>query len=362
MTRPGHAYAAVALLALFLADTTAIPQPAATGASAAASGPTDAPVVPPCRLCAEDPGVPVRRLTVQDAYAIGNAYARRNRDTLARIDSLLAAGAFGDAVGAGARDAAHRMARLLTVNAYSYMVDFATRRDSVFEASEADLAPAFAAFSDPGVVPIARLRRARMGLGRMCAHYDLEQELVTETVLGGQRLRARITDVSISGRMQRVLVMDLPTGLHDLVEVYIGPHVSIEVERLHRPGPPAPYEMYALDSIQGVWVHKAGTHKPQAFVFWVTPRDVRRSALPETPLVGVRIYVPRLRLRLPFILPDIRFEDLRAVDLPQPILELGYLRDGRYPGWLEPSKLRGFKGWSGIGPLPPEVRQRFPDL
>lgn len=334
---------------------------AATASTASAAQPADL-VPPPCPLCAEDPGKPVRVLSVEDAQAIGGAYAKRNTETIARLDSLLASGAFGVPSSSTARATAHQMTRLLTLNAYSYMVDFATRRDTVFEADERSLAPAFATFSDPGVVPIPRLVRARMGLGRMCAHYDLSSEMVTQTVLGSQRLRVRVADASIEGQRQRVMIMDLPTGLHDVVEVYIASHVSIQVEHLQRDRPAAPYELYLLDQMEGLWVHKAGTHKPRAFVFWVTPRELQRTQLPETPLIGVRIYVPRLRLRLPFILPDIGFEDLRAVDLPQPILELDYLRDKRHPDWLVPSKLRGFKNWSGIGPLPAEVRQRFPDL
>jgi hypothetical protein len=338
---------------------------ALAGAVATRDTPAQTPAVSPapsaCPLAALDPGVPVRRLAVEDVRAIGDAYSDSNLTRIARIASLFQAGTFGDPKTGSARAAAHQLARLLTLNAYSYMIHYATDRDTVWEADESSMAPAFETFSDPGVVPIARLRRARMGLGWMYAHYDLSEKMRTETMLGGRKLKVRIDDVTIAGRRQRVLAMDLPTGLHDVVEVWIAEEVTMRVEHAVYPGPPAPYELYVLDDMQGLWVHKYGVHRPQAFVFWVTPRDLDRTTLPEIPLIGVRIYAPHLRLRLPGFLPDIGFEDLRAVDLPQPILPIAYLRERRQPVWLEPAQLRGFKRWEGIGVLPPDVRRRFPD-
>lgn len=332
-------------------------------APAAEAAPYPSPLEPaPCPLCAEDPGVPVRRLSADDARAIGKAYADSNVARLARLDSLLRAGELGKPGSPLARRQALVLARLLTLNAYSYMVQFSIDRQVVVEADETALGPAFETFSDPGVYPIARLRRARMGLGRMCAHYDLSEKMQTETILSGQKLRVRVDDVRIQGQTQRVLIMDLPTGLFDVVEVWIAPHVSIDVELVRSAGPPSPYDLYVLEHVRGLWVHKWGVHRPEALVFWTTPRDPNRTAVPEEPLVGARIYVPHLKLRLPSILPDIGFEDLREVDLPQPILELAYLREQRYPDWLRPARMRGFRDWTGVGPLMPDLRQRFPNL
>ena len=84
--------------------------------------------------------------------------------------------------------------------------------------------------------------------------------------------------------------------------------------------------------------------------------------LPPIPLVGVRIYIPGLRLRLPFFLPDINFDDLRELELPMPILEVEYLRQHRQPSWLGTSDNLNFKDWKGHGPVPPALRLRFPDL
>jgi hypothetical protein len=324
--------------------------------------PPDRIVPPSCFPCdSEDPGLPVRFLSVEQVAAVGRVYADSNVVRLAWVDSLLQSGKFGDPKSGNARKQAHLLARMLTLNAYSYMIRFGTDPDTIWEANEETMAPAFATFSDPGIVPLARLRRARMGRGRMCAEYDLSETMRSETVLGGRRLAVRIQDVRIQGRTVRALVMDLPTSLHSVVEVWITEHVCIDVQHYVSEGPPGPFEAFVLDNMQGMWVHRAGLHRPQAFVFWVTPRAALRNGLPEKPLVGARIYVPRLELRLPSILPDIGFEDLREVDLPQPILALDYISGGQHPRWLQPAEMRGFKNWDGVGALPPELRRRFPD-
>ena len=87
--------------------------------------------------------------------------------------------------------------------------------------------------------------------------------------------------------------------------------------------------------------------------------EVPDDAVPENALIGVRIYVPDLHLRVPF-LPDLGFDDLREIDLPQPIVRLSYVRDAIHPEWLE-GRSTGFEGWSGHGPVPDMVRERFPD-
>jgi hypothetical protein len=319
-------------------------------------------IPPPCPLCAADPGAPVRVLSLADAQAIGASYSDSNIVRLAYVDSLFRAGQFGPPDSGKARRQAHLLARLLTLNSYSYMIHYGTDPKQVWQASEQTLKSAFDSYSDPGIVPLVRLARARMGLGHMCAHYDLSEKMRSETTIGDLHLSVRIDDVNIEGQNVRALIMDLPTSLNDVVEVWMTEHVSMDVSHVVSPGPPAPYEAFIVDKMRGLWVHKAGMHRPEAFVFWVTPRDPRRTSIPAMPLVGARIYVPQLELRLPSILPDISFEDLREVDLPQPILALAYLRAGKAPAWLHPAHLRGFDGWEGVGPLPDAIRQRFPDL
>jgi hypothetical protein len=211
--------------------------------------------------------------------------------------------------------------------------------------------------------PIARLRRARLGLGRMCVQYDLRQPVDSVTCLGGKQLRLRVRDFKIEGRKRRMLSMDLPTSLSEVVEVLLAEHYCCEVERTRSEGATGSYDLFLVHHIQGGWLRKFGTHRPEAFMLWRTPCDSSPRVLPDRPLKGVRIYIPHLRLRMPSIVPDIGFDDLREIEPPQPILSVDYYLDHRHPDWLKVDSTRlGFADWLGFGPLPAAIRQRFPDL
>lgn len=313
-----------------------------------------------CPLCTPDAEGRIVHLRAGDVDSLGHAYAAHNEAEIARIDSLYRAGALG--APGGARAAAHLMARLRTWNAYTYVARYATDPECVYEASESTLTHAFRTFSDPGLYPIARLRRARMGQGRICLRYDLQQDLDTTSQMGAKSVRVRTRTLEVGGARRRVLCMDLATGLDARVEVLMSEHYTCSVERLLLEGELGPYDLVVLDDIEGGWLRKWGTHAPRALVFWATPPHLSAAAPPPAPLVGVRIYVPRLRLALPSLLPDIGFDDLREIDLPQPILGLEALRRNALPEWLSVTPAPGLAGWVGHGPLPEELRRRFPDL
>jgi hypothetical protein len=315
---------------------------------------------PACPLCG-DLDVPVVTFTAADADSLARFYSTTNEARLARLDSLWRDGRFGTPSGSEARERAHVLARLVTLNAYSYVARFATDSTCVHETTGPDLEAAFRTYSDPGLYPIVRLRRARMGLGRVCLRYDLRDDLDTQAQMGRKRVRVRVQDGEIDGLRRRVLSMNLPTGLDDVVEVLMTGHYTCAVEHVRRDGPPAPYELYLIRGIEGGWLRKWGTHRPEALMFWVTPCRPEPDAWDVEPLAGVRLYVPRLHLQLP-LLPDLDFDDLREVDLPQPILDLDYLRRRRHPAWLHTQSSLGFDGWCGIGPTPDDLRRRFPDL
>ncbi len=315
-----------------------------------------------CPLCRPDPGVPIVPLTAADADSLGRSYAAFNEAYLARMDSLLGSGAFGPPEKGESRRTAHLLTRMLTVNSLHYMIDFATAPDRIYEASEATLRQAFQRYSDPGIYPITRMRRGRMGLGHICVRYDLDAPLDSTTSVGGVTLRIRIEDADLGRGPQRILVLEVPTILFSTVDVVLGEHFTCKAEWSRSSGPPAPYDLYLFHSVEGMYFRKWGLHQPKAISFWSTPRDVSRLSLPRTPLVGSAVYVPHVRFELPSLLPDVGFEDLRLVDVPQPILSLRYLETRRYPEWMRRAQPRGFKDWESYGPIPPDLRLRFPDL
>ena len=201
-----------------------------------------------------------------------------------------------------------------------------------------------------------------MGQGWMCVKYNVSADMESTMTLGTKEVRVQIKETDLEGVVKRRLIMYLPTILFSTVEVLLDSHFSCKAELFHSPGPPAPHDIFLLYSMRGLAVRKWGVHKPDATMFWSTPRSIERQQLPRLPLVGSAIYVPRVRLELPSILPDMEFRDLRLLDLPQPILKRSYLQSKEYPDWMKRSEPRGFKKWDSYGPIPPDLQIRFPDL
>jgi len=351
-----------------------------TWALDAAVEPYDPPAT--CPLCARDLAVPVVRLTPAFLDSLAGARAQANQAQIARIDSLFRAGYYGSPKTHEARRAAHLVARLTLINGYPDLIRLAGDRTRVYEADEATLRAVNENYSDVLLFAAARLERVRLGLGRACLHYDVETKGEGQSAHGGKRLRWRVTEATVGGKTRRLLSLDLPTATDDVVEVLLAPHYTFQVEYDRIEGPPAPYDFYLVHDIQGGWLRRSGTHRPMAFMYWVTPlspvgaemvkvssdaggtngrHTVPAVDVPETPLVGVRVYIPGLRLRLPAFLPDINFDDLRELEPPMPILEMEYLKEKNQPSWLGSSDHDGFKDWKGYGPLPAAIRSRFPD-
>ena len=312
-----------------------------------------------CALDGDSLGVPIVQLTAAWFDSILDAAADFSEAQLARIDAAYAAGRYGKPGTPTARRTAHLLSRLGTINTYRHLALLASDRTRVYEASEAALAAGIARYSDASLICTARMQRIRLGLGHVCVRYDLGDKTTAEVQLGGKRVRYRVKDEELQGRRRRVLSLDLPTGSADVVEVLLAGHYTFDFEYVRSDGPPAPYEWFLVHDIRGGWLRKWGTHHPTAFMFWTTPLD--SLSLPPTPLVGVRIYIQNLTFKLPFILPDIDLDDLREIELPQPVLHMAYLRERRYPRWLQtdPATL-GFQEWAGYGRVPPAIRARFP--
>jgi len=316
-----------------------------------------------CPLCATDLPVPVVPLSAAWLDSLAQAHASFNDHQIARIDSLLANGHFGSPKKYTSQKQANLLARLTTVNAYHDLIRLATDSTKVYEANEATLTDLYTHYSDVILFSAIRLQSIRFGLGRVCMRYTIGEDAEGEEIYGGRTLRWRVKETTVQGQKRRLLHLDLPSSTDDIVKVMLAPHHSFEVQYSRIDGPPAPYEWFLVYNIQGVWLRKHGIHRPTAYMFWVNLMDTDAefpADLPATPLVGVRVYIPGLRLRLP-LLPDVGFDDLREIELPMPILSMQYLKDSSQPSWLGKTKT-GFMNWRGVGPVPTEIRQRFPDL
>jgi hypothetical protein len=312
-----------------------------------------------CPLCRQPSQADVVVLSEEDLLAAATALADENAARIAEIDARFRRGGFGDPDSRRARERAHRLARVSLPNLYHYLFRFANDPDRVYETGPGPLARIAAEFLEPLLFPVAKLRRVRLGRGQGCVQYDLDRLVSGWTTMGGKARRFRVTDVEIDGRSQRVLAIAYQSASAGSAEILAAEHYSFEVAHLRDPGPPAPYELFAVHSLAGVWVRHRGVHRPEAFAYWVSSGEPGSSL--GTPLAGVRVYFPGLRFVLPSFLPDIDLEDLRTLGLPMPFLSAGYVRGRGQPAWLEADEALDFEDWVGVGPLPAAVRARFPN-
>jgi hypothetical protein len=350
--------------------------------------------------------------------SIAKTRSHFNIKQIDRIDSLYRAGHFGTVGDDKSLERAHLLARLTVVNAYRDLARLACDQNRVYEADEKTLEAFVARYSDVLLFSAMRLERVRMGLGHVCMWYNLDDKVEGRSWHGGKCLRWRVKDDKVAGEKRRVLSIDVPTGVHETVEAILLSHHHFKVEYQRIDGPPAPYEWFLVYDIEGAWIRKWGTHKPTAYMFWVTSpfgtgavgsplvavtssASHRGSAdivfadadgtgategsgspargleaglepdfaigvempleLPPVPMVGIRMYIKGLRFKLPSFLPDINLDDLREIELAMPILDMRYLKETRQPAWLGRDADCTFAEWKGFGDVPPDIRERFPD-
>jgi uncharacterized protein (TIRG00374 family) len=314
-----------------------------------------------CPLCHQPFPATLVALSEGEVVRAAMDLADGNAARIALIDSRLRRGAFGDPGSREAREQAHSLARVSLPNLYHYLFRFANDPDHIYESGPDALTRLAADFVEPLLFPVARLRRARLGCGLGCVEYDLDEKVAGWTNVGGKVRRFRVTDVKIEGRPRRVLAISYASASVGRAEILVAAHYSFEVVHVREPGPPAPHDLFVVRSLDGVWVRHHGVHRPEAFAYWVSPRDPNPTPVSASPMAGVRIYFPGLRFKLPWVLPDIDLEDLRTLGLPMPLLTTSYLRRQEHPGWLEADPALDFEDWVGIGVLPAGVRDRFPN-
>jgi hypothetical protein len=335
-----------------------------------------------CAICAPDLEVPVVQLSTAYLDSLARGWASWNAEQIDRIDSLLKSGFYGSPDDEMAVQRAHLMARLTTVNTYRDMVRLAGDSSCVYEMDEKTLRPLYRRYSDVNVFIGVELEHLRLGRGRICVRYRLNEGREGVSWHGGKRFAWQVEEVKIDGRKRTALNVHIPSGSDGDVEFLFAQHHTAAVEYQRFDGPPVPFEWFLVHDIEGAWVRKWGVHRPTAYMFWVSvPQDAPLAGMaredgaafapaggagpdsdwepPGVPMTGLRIYIPNLRLKMR-CLPDVGVEDLRPVELTMPLLELDYIRNGK-PDWLHVNRYLGFDGWKGTGPLPPEIRRRFPD-
>jgi hypothetical protein len=324
-----------------------------------ASAPAAVRTAETCPLCRLPAGEDYVVLTEGDLLGAATALAEENAARIARIDAELRRGGFGDPASRQARERAHILARVSLPNLYNYLFGFADDPNRIYESGPGPLARVAAKFVEPLLFPVARLRRLQMGRGRVCLQYDLDETGEGWTSMGGKAMRYRVSDVEIEDQKRRILAVEFDSATAGRIEVLVAEHYSFEVDRVQGASLRAPYDLFVVRSLDGVWVRHHGVHRPEAFAYWVSSPDPSSSV--SAPMAGVRVYFPGLKFTLPLFLPDIDLDDLRPLGLPMPFLATSYVNGGAYPGWLGANGPLEFKDWVGVGELPTGVRELFPN-
>jgi hypothetical protein len=314
-----------------------------------------------CRLCRPGSDIAMVPLSCQETLRAAEALAGWNRSAIYEIDALLQSGALGRPDTRRARDRAHLLARLRLRNWYSFLFPYARDPERVYSAGPADLAAVTSLFRESSIFPVAQLTEARMGLGGVCVRYDLAQEKVGWTVMGGKRYRYRVEDVEIDDEVRRVLKFEWRTSAGEAVEIFLSDHYSFKVAYGRSSDHARSSELFLVYAVTGVWVRRHGIHRPYAVAFWTMQPGPAAPEHPSVARAGAAIYFPKLTFKLPLFLPRIHLDDWRKLGLPTPFVPADAVQRGDLPDWLPTDAAADLVGWEGLGPIPRRLRTLFPD-
>jgi hypothetical protein len=311
------------------------------------------------------PEIPVVHLGAAAIDSLGRAVSDRNMDLLTRIDGYYREGEYGPPDSREAREDAMAAFIYNAETAFELFAKLATQHDVIYSTSEEDLALAFTeGFRNPGFYPIVNLVDARTGFGRFCLKFEVEDERRREIVVAGEEMRAWTEMLERDGRRFPVVNIDMMTMSHDRVHIVCERYACGNVAAFEITEREQPVRVVVMEDMTGQYVRKWGFHRPKAVVLW---KSVSRGIVPpprEARFLSSAIYVPRLKLTLPWFLPDIGFDDLRRFDFPEPLLTVESVDEirSRDLGWIRIRRNQRFAGWEGDGSVPGFVRRRFPDF
>ncbi len=352
-----HLCAALGLLVGFLPPVCA----ADPGPGSIAAGP-DVPGA--CSLLENEGGVPVVHLDAAAIDSVASGISNRNLDLIERIDVSYREGRYGDPGSETAREDALAAFIYGAMTAFDFVVGLASQTEAIYTTSEADLKEAFTSrLRNPGFYPVINLVEARMGFGRFCLHFAVEQEGKREIVVGGEKTRAWPEDLEFSDREVRVLNVEMKTFSYDHVHIIYEELSGGEYEVVEAEIEGTPVEIVFINSIDGMFIRKWGFHQSGGVAIWKSLSQGLDPPPRGQRYLGAAAYFPKLKLELPWFLPDIGLHDLRKFDYPEPLLTLDAVHGLQERGldWLQIQGNLRFSNWEGQGTIPDLVVERFPD-
>lgn len=309
--------------------------------------------------------VPVVELDAAGIDSIGTIISEYNMRLIEEVDAAYEAGEYGEVDSKDAKKDAMAAFIFGSQTAFDFFLVMASQEDVIYSTSEADLAEAFKTkFRNPGLYPIVNLQEVRMGLGAYCMRFDVENPEKREMNINGEDMRAWTEQLELSIGEHRVVNIDMKTVSNDRVHLiytkYAGGFISQEVIEQHGQS----LQVVMMEELSGQYVRKFGFHRPEAVVMWRARAERLQAPPKDSRFLGTAMYFPRLKLELPWFLPDLGFHDLRQFDFPEPVLTMDSVKAVRERelDWLKIGKDNRFHNWDGDGDVPEWVEARYPDF
>jgi hypothetical protein len=333
------------------------------GAASAPVGPAHA--IHDCPLFTNEEGVPVVHLDAAAIDSIGRAISADNMARIDRIDAAYGNGRYGEPGSDEARENALAAFIYTARVAFDFVLAIAEQREVIYSTSETDLREAFTkSFRNPGIYPIMNLVDARAGFGHFCLQFDVDDPDRREIMVSGEKMRSWTEVVDIDDVPRRVVNIDMKTFSHDRVHVVYEQFSCGTVREFESEMNGWPIHIATMEELDGQYVRKFGFHKPAALVLWKSKVTADIAPPPSGHrYLGSAIYIPHLKLDLPWFLPSIGFDDLKRFDFPEPVLSTKAVEELRERDidWMEIRENMRFADWEGEGDVPPFVNDRFPD-
>jgi hypothetical protein len=316
----------------------------------------------PETLC-DDPA-PVRWVEINPATldSINLAYSRYNQWVVARADSFLQAGDYGDPHSDEARVRARLYVQLHSRNAMETIFHLATGPGLAWLDHSEDFEDLLASYANIAMYPLRQIARARVGRGAFCMRYDIPARYDQVVPLGDTTIRLRSDRLRLqAGAVVPIWSREWLAGDGDKLELLYEEGFTGRVSKEVIVDEGDEIELTTFSDLCGVYVRRHGVHRLNAMVFW--RNRANGDDLPEHPRIGAAAYFPNITIELPVFLPDLGLDDLREFPYPPPILEseLFVSPETSFPSWLRGNRRGEFEDWRSWGPRPSLLDARFPD-
>ncbi len=316
---------------------------------------------PICEFCNLDvPPMQLGRFHSVLAEEMAGQISDWNLATIARADSLRAAGAFGPPAEKSSGREAARYLKFHALTSMDFISYLSEQEEIAWESNEREIGPFYRHYANPGIYPVWGLQRVLLGGGAFCMEFRIASKLDDRRMLGIRPVRLRADKVKVGDDKRRAWSLEMETSEDGKAHYLFCDRYAGRMRQTLIEEDGESLKVIVLEDLEGFYVRKWGTHKCTGIVLWrsVVAADGRP---PEDARIGGAAYFPGLKLNLPGPIPDVHLNDLRAFPGFQPLIAADIYAQAEFPEWLSVDEQGIFSEWNSEGEMPQFVRDWFPD-